>query len=70
MLSTLVKYKKFCKLFFAMSFTLSTVFIVNPENVLIWVHGRVTNAVENTSLLLLEKVGLRNLNTDFPHFMF
>ena len=33
MLSTLVKNEKYCKLFFALSFTLSAVFIVNPVNV-------------------------------------
>lgn len=66
MLSTLAKNEKYCKLFFALSFILSTVFIMNLVNVVhLGTQQSYKHSIKYASSVEEEWI---NLNTDF-YFM-
>lgn len=67
MLSPLAKNEKFCELFFALSFILSTEFIVNPVNV---VHlGTRQSYKHRRKYVPFSGEDRINVNTDFSYFM-
>lgn len=65
-LSKLVKNEKYRELFFALSFILSTVFIMHPLNVVHLVQGRVTNG--GKSVPVVGEDGI-SLDADSAYFM-
>lgn len=64
MLSTLAKNEKYCKLFFALSFILSTVLIMNVVHL-----GTRQSYKSNRKYVPFVAEDRINLNTIFSHFM-